>query len=190
MEKEINGIPCVSFDFYPSYFVLNNDPNLLLSNPYLTRTNIWAFKEGRDQSWPQAIAEHMISQKLQTMPHVDRTKLTLVCPAASTKEAHTKRFQFFACSVSNHLNLHNGFDHIKILNEKAPKYPPVSGLKTVWDMEHDLQFDADFFAGKDIILFDDIITTGDTMRAFIDKLRDLGANPVLCGSLLYTPKVY
>lgn len=190
MEFDIKGVPSVHFDFYPSNYVLNNDPSLLISNPYLTRNNIWEFKAGLNQDWPKALVERMIGIKLQSMPNVDKTKLTLVCPPASTKDANTRRFQFFSSSVSNHLNIQNGFDHIKILNEKSPKYPPSNATHTIWDMEQDLQFDADFFAGKDIILFDDIVTTGDTMSAFIDKLKDLGANPVLCVSLLYTPKVY
>ena len=57
-------------------------------------------------------------------------------------------------------------------------------------MESDLQFDSDFFEGKKVILFDDIVTSGDSMRAFIYKLRSLGAKPVLCMSLLYTPKIF
>ena len=34
-------------------------------------------------------------------------------------------------------------------------------------MEQDLEFTPGFFEGKDVILFDDIVTTGDTMRDFI-----------------------
>ena len=57
-------------------------------------------------------------------------------------------------------------------------------------MAQDLAFNQAFFAGKDVILFDDIVTSGDTMRDFINKMRELGANPLLCLSLLYTPKIF
>ena len=51
MEFDIKGVPSVHFDFYPSNYVLNNDPSLLISNPYLTRNNIWEFKAGLNQGF-------------------------------------------------------------------------------------------------------------------------------------------
>ena len=76
---------------------------------------------------------------------------------------------------------------ITINKDKAPKYQYINGLSSEWDMSQDLQFDEQFFVGKDIILFDDIVTTGETMFAFYTKLRALGANILFCASLLYTP---
>ena len=38
-----------------------------------------------------------------------------------------------------------------------------------------LQFDRDFFKGRYVILFDDIITRGDSMSSFKEKMQQLGA---------------
>ena len=190
MEHIINQLPNVPYvhvGYYPSNYVLENDPNVVLTDPYLLRSLIWKFKSGQDQTWPLAIAEQMIAQKLQSLPNIDRSKLALVCLPASTQIDNINRFQDFSIRLSNYLGLNNGFDHITINKDKAPKYQYINGLSSEWDMSQDLQFDEQFFVGKDIILFDDIVTTGETMFAFYTKLRALGANILFCASLLYTP---
>ena len=46
-----------------------------------------------------------------------------------------------------------------------------------------LDFDEEYFKGKNILLFDDLLTRGDSMRKFGRKLTSLGAN-VIAGVLI------
>ena len=48
-------------DYYPSEFVLNNKPDILLSEPSLTHDNIMKFKQGIGQEWPIELVENSIN---------------------------------------------------------------------------------------------------------------------------------
>lgn len=190
--NKIDDIEHLYFEYYPSNFVLEVNPALIGCNPQTIRNIAWDFKEGKDQNWPLILVEQTIKNKLPSLPITNRDNLTLVCPPASKISTNNQRFLRFTYDLCHSLKMQNGFDHIKIINEKEPKhqYNTPAGAKTTWDMAQDLEFTPGFFEGKDVILFDDIVTTGDTMRDFIKKMKELGANPLLCLSLLYTPKIF
>ena len=173
-----NVVDFAFFDYYPSDFVITNAQNLIWNDYKLVRENIYNFRDGKDQSWPKAIIQKLIFQKLVSLISSQKIKpdcanWALVCPPASTKESNEDRFKDISqnlCSFFN--NLQNGFDHIEIVNEKEPKYieDKLNNKEhTTWDIEQDLKFDEEFFKGKNIILFDDIVTTGETMLQFICK---------------------
>lgn len=72
----------------------------------------------------------------------------------------------------------NAFPHITVLKEREPRHIG----STVFSFE-DYHFDEEFFRYKNVLLFDDIITRGDSMRAFKWKLEQLGANVIAGMSL-------
>ncbi|MDT3662884.1 MAG: phosphoribosyltransferase [Anaerobiospirillum sp.] len=189
MESTICDVHFEYFDYYPSSYIQSSNPNVLLSEPKLASDNIKKFKQGIGQEWPIELVENSINNLGLQEPNVDKSNIAFVCLPASKKANHEARFKNFSESICKYLGIQNGFDHLTIINEKDPKYSPFA-TKRNWNMESDLQFDSDFFEGKKVILFDDIVTSGDSMRAFIYKLRSLGAKPVLCMSLLYTPKIF
>lgn len=203
----INDVEFHYFTLYPSEFVVNNaNPvNGYISSDYkLVRKNLNNFKSGIEQSWPTAIIQDLIYVSLINLHITEDSDIVLLCPPASSKESNTDRFEKLSSSICNFINnqaffynkikLHNAFTHIEIINEKSPKYTDEGELtkfsKTTWNLDKDLKFDSDFFNGKRVILLDDIVTTGQTMVDFIDKLNQLGAKPILCLSLFYTPKVF
>ena len=198
-EYTIANIIYTFFDYYPSDFVLTYSQHMIWNDYKLVRENIYKFRDGIDQAWPKAIIQHIIHKKLISLIDAKTIELNtdnwaLVCPPASTKEANEIRFKDICQNLCHFFaKLQNGFDHIEIINEKEPKYieDKLNDKEhTTWDIDQDLKFDEEFFKGKDIILFDDIVTTGETMTQFIYKLKQLGANPILCASILYTPKIF
>ncbi len=192
--NEIDGIKHYSFASYPSYFVRTYATNLLSIDPSITTNLVWKFKNGIDQDWPLVMVSHEIHRELQalTLAGMSRDNIALVCLPASTNTVNEQRHRNFSHKLCEFLGLQNGFDYITIINPKEPKYGLNGQINQggIWNMAQDLAFNQAFFAGKDVILFDDIVTSGDTMRDFINKMRELGANPLLCLSLLYTPKIF
>lgn len=203
----INDVEFHYFTLYPSEFVVNyaNPLDRYISSDYkLVRKNLNNFKTGIEQSWPTAIIQDLIYSNLTNLLSIDDSDIVLLCLPASSKESNTDRFEKLSSDICDFINnqafffnkikLHNAFTHIEIINEKSPKYTDEGELtkfsKTTWNLDKDIKFDSDFFKGKKVILLDDIVTTGQTMVDFIDKLNQLGAKPILCLSLFYTPKVF
>lgn len=185
----IDGITHVYFGFYPSYFVMNNRPEMIPGDHNLIINNINDFKNGIGQETAIELVKIQINNLVLQNPNLDKRSVVFVCLPASQQAKNEIRFKSFSHSVCSELKIQNGFNHINIFKGKDEKHLK-GAARPDWDMESDLRFDDGFFAGKKVILFDDIVTSGDTMRSFIYKFINLGAKPVLCMSLLYTPRVY
>ena len=195
----IANVDFVFFDYYPSPFVEDHARLYTFCDHQLVRESIYKFRDGKEQSWPTIILQKLLVKEVisliaskQIDPKTDNWALAF--PPASSKDSNTARFKEFTTNICGlFTKLQNSFDHIEIVKEKEPKYinDKLNPKEhTTWDLDQDLKFDIDFFKGKNIILFDDVVTTGKTMYDFIIKLKQLEANPVLCLSILYTPKVY
>lgn len=102
--------------------------------------------------------------------------LTLVCIPASTVDSNRTRYKQFSHDLCSKLNMKNGFKHISIVKEKEPSH--LGGRD-----EAIYEFDRKFFSGKKIVLFDDVVTRGSSMRSFIESLEDAGADVVCCMSI-------
>ena len=141
------------------------------------RKKIWDFKDGdeNEQEW----AINAVTEVLEIGDYngISNPKLTIVCIPASTIDSNDRRFKSFSSKICEKLCLNNGFDHIKIVKEKIPKH--ISGVES----ETELEIDPFFFAGKDIILFDDVVTKGHSMYKLMQQLQAVNATTVLCLSL-------
>ena len=67
----------------------------------------------------------------------------------------------------------NAYNHINVIRCGEEKKFGGQGIET-----SNLSFDADFFANKNVIIFDDIITKGESMLRFKRKLEALGATVI------------
>ena len=67
----------------------------------------------------------------------------------------------------------NAFNHLKVTRAKAEKH--TGGSSFSQDM---LEFDKDFFKDKYVLLFDDVITSGSSMKSFKSKLQELGSTVI------------
>lgn len=174
----ISGVPHVFLYYYiPKRYTDHNFPAF---TPEIRdiQHKIWFFKDGMEQEW----AVNALANVLNTLGYTGHThqNLALACIPASTRRANNLRYAYFSEVICQHLNLYNGFDHVKIIKEKEPNH--CTGVAT----ELELNFDANFFAGKNVIVFDDIVTKGHSMYKFIQNLRAVKATPIVCLSLGYT----
>lgn len=108
--------------------------------------------------------------------------LTLVCVPASSKVSNQKRYKNFMDYVCDSTSLDNSYEHISIIKEKTPKH-----LGGTDDMVY--QLDADYFQGKQVIIFDDLWTTGSSilkMKRLLENLEAKVVCVVTLGKTMYT----
>ena len=94
------------------------------------------------------------------------TNMVFVCVPASTQEQNQSRYARFCERVSELTGIANGFTHVKVL----------SGTQVI-------DFDAEYFNGKNVLVMDDVVTTGTSYALFANQLETFGAN-VLGGFFL------
>lgn len=135
------------------------------------REKIYKFKEGENDT-VRNFAE--VISKLLNKQIIDHNSVFCVIPA-STKSKTRKRFKKFAKIVSRNLKFKNGFSYIKNLKDRPAKH--VS--RTNEDILDYLKFNPKKFQGKTVILFDDIITTGNSFIKIANTLKAYGALDVI-----------
>lgn len=138
---------------------------------------VWDFKNtpGKTSSEDhQAALEKaipLVKQKLvNTFGEESLKYLTLVCIPASSQQKTKLRYEEFSTLICNELGMNNAYSHITVVTEKEERRSGGTSIDT-----SKLNFDDGFFDGKYILLFDDIITRGDSMRTFKTKMESLGA---------------
>ena len=103
----------------------------------------------------------------------DITKLTFVCLPASSATVNQRRYAKFSADLCSKLGMSNGFGHITVFEDGEAKH--TGGVKQV-----QVSYDDSFFSNKYILLFDDIITQGNTMMHYRRELECRGGH-VICG---------
>ena len=141
---------------------------------------VWDFKNtpGKTSSsdHDKALAKiiPMVKNKLATTFGADNLKyLTFVCIPASSQLKTQARYEEFSNRLCEELGMINAYTHITVIKEKEERRSGGTSINTAM-----LSFDEDFFKGKYVLLFDDIITRGDSMRTFSRKMQSLGAKVV------------
>lgn len=150
------------------------------------RELIWCFKNDSDDYSD----EEYLRAKQRVFNYVKRVltdcfgsdvkKLCLVCVPCHSAEVTERRWKELSNDLCDDMGMTNGFDHIKYKNDAdhpshwgGHTYPSVS-------------FDKQFFAGRNVVLLDDLITSGQTIRKTRDNLENVGANTVLAITLAKT----
>jgi hypothetical protein len=156
-----------------------------LSQEYLkVRLLVWHFKNDSPHITEQMHNEALDSVVILLSEILKRTfgellnNLTLVCIPASNKETHIKRYEEFSTRICSSLGMQNAFPYISILKDKTPKH--LGGNESI-DMSY--SFDKDYFVNKNIILFDDIMTSGNSFTKFAKKLTSCQSNVIAAISI-------
>lgn len=95
--------------------------------------------------------------------------LTLVCIPASTSEKTIARFKEFAQVVTTDTGMTDGFNHVHVAVDAESKHLTNQPLYTL---------DEEWFAGRNVLLFDDIMATGGSIKSFARQMTTAGANVV------------
>lgn len=167
----------------PYYFFFYYIPKRLTDNYVFSDESIkvqhyvWNFKDGINQEIFIKLIIKKIKDSFKTT-----NNLSFICIPASTVISNIYRYKHFSDEVCKALGMSNSFDHVKIITEKEPKH--ISGIETF----SELQFDLEYFKDRSFVVFDDVVTKGNSMRRFIAQLESLGANVVACISIAQTYK--
>lgn len=133
------------------------------------RSLIYNFKDGKAHS---GVAD-LIQRKLRsTFLEDDIHSFTFVCIPASTRNVNEARYSSFSKDVCEKLGMRNGFPHVHITKERTAAH--LGGTDTA-----EYSFDESFFKGAKVILFDDIVTRGGSMKHFKSYMENNGAT-VIC----------
>ncbi len=100
-------------------------------------------------------------------------ELVFVCIPASNQLENIIRYEAFSKDLSQDMCMINAYPHITFKEDRG-----VKQIQNESDSLDRLQFDEQFFKGKNVLLFDDIMVTGYSFAHFANKLSSLGANIV------------
>lgn len=165
---------------YLFYYYPKNSEIVATQEDWNNRWIVWNFKNDPARIPSSAHANTlnkvipMIKNKLlSTFSEESLKYLTFVCIPASSQAKTQARYEEFSSRMCDELGMINAYPHITVTEERLEKH--LGGTSTDTDK---LSFDNDFFNGKYVLLFDDVITRGDSMNTFKRKMESLGATVV------------
>ncbi|MDE6792378.1 MAG: phosphoribosyltransferase, partial [Muribaculaceae bacterium] len=172
---KIKGIP---FDYFWHYY----SKSALNSNQNNRNKEIFEFKDGRPVS---QIYDLLYAKLFETFNKEDLCELTFVCVPASSYFRNSRRYESFSNEVCKKTGMRNGYFHITIGEERTPKH------STSTHVTEDIGYflDRNFFKGALIVLFDDIVTTGQSIYDIKEMLEAAGAEVICAISIGKTIKL-
>lgn len=148
------------------------------------RRLIWTFKNDPDKEISSERHEHALKVLIRRLFFAlqndfsgseNMSYLTFVCIPASTRAKNEARYRDFSERLCNVTCMENGFDHIHIVKDGLSKNSPDN--TTGHSIQPVVKFD-DWFKDKYVLLFDDVITKGNTMLKYKAMLEKKGATVV------------
>ena len=143
----------------------------------VARQIVWDFKDGNHY---EAVAQ-MTAKRLVEHFGEQVRNIVFSCVPASTSEKHEHRYKDFSSRVCELSGAVNGYEHVRVTNDR-PEVHKNRKKKDV-QIQENVIYDEDFFKGKRILVFDDIITRGHSYANFANRLEMFGAE-VLGGFFL------
>jgi hypothetical protein len=102
-------------------------------------------------------AIELIAHKIKKTFGDNASQLTLVCIPASTEETTCRRFEIFSEEVCKICGMDSGYSHI------------------LFQTDGSYIFDEGFFKSRPVLLMDDIIASGASVRRFAQNISESGA---------------
>lgn len=141
------------------------------------RKMIWNFKDGK--SYLNVAA--LIADKLQKTFGEEVKNVVFACVPASSADKNELRYKDFSLAVCQFSGAINAYEHIRVVGERLAVHERFDS-KSIKEVQV-IEFDKDFFRGKKILVFDDILTKGFSYARFACQLEKLGGE-VLGGFFL------
>lgn len=153
------------FDYLPTKYKAS-------TRDWQIRNFIWAFKDGKC-TVPTA---KLVAKKIREQFGTEAGNIVFACIPASSQLKNEIRYKEFSKEVSRLTGVANAYDHIKVEGERLAVHESKLG-KHVNNVQT-INFDTDFFKGKKVLVFDDVITRGYSYARFACHLEALGASVV------------
>ena len=141
------------------------------------RQIVWDFKDGNEYEEVAIMTANRLIKQFGNQV----CNIVFSCVPASTAEKHEIRYKGFSNRVCELSGAMNGYDYVKVVNERVEVHK--NRKKKDFKVEENVEFDEGFFNGKQILVFDDVITRGKSYENFANKLETFGAE-VLGGFFL------
>ena len=136
------------------------------------RNLIYKFKSGRKEA--ANFAADLIVRLMWNRYGHKCNEYTIVCVPASSNAEYRHRFSYFSHVVACRCQQENAMKHIQILGKREALHRTANHVVQDNSNYH-VVFDKEFFAGRKVIIFDDLVTTGATAENFASLLQDAGA---------------
>lgn len=134
---------------------------------------ILGFKDGRN-----VYSRIFARQMARALSEIDMSDVVVVCVPASTRYSHVRRWKQFSAMLCRLTGAVDGFDRVQVSGSR--KRAHVTGdYELATNIKHYVHVDADFFKEKNVLVIDDIYTTGQSSRAFIGAMEAAGATVVM-----------
>ena len=170
---------CLRYNYLLRYYPTTCDIDATESE-WADRWTVWNFKNtpGKTSSSDhQRALDTVIPQiksKLISTFGSDALKcLTLVCIPASSADKTQARYKDFSNRLCRETGMNNAYDKMQVVSSSSEKKFGGSGISA-----NNVSFDASYFRGKYVLLFDDVITKGDSMLRFKKRMEELGATVI------------
>ena len=159
------GIPV----FFLYYYLPKSSSLSPNSTEEWARDFIWEFKDGDN-------SEDVADQVIKVLKHFflpsTLSNMTFVCIPASTEDKNQIRYEWFSNHVASECDMWDGYDHITLKYDREAAH--LGGESSF----SNLKFESSWFRGKNVIIFDDILTTGNSIRNMANRLKSYGANVI------------
>lgn len=166
-QTELDGTACYYIhDYYPSHC------GRVRIERERARHSVYAFKDGEKPSlWAKIFS--LCLEQLPAFQEI-RENAVLIPVPASTRARNVQRYARFCRILSNILKIEDGFRAIWIAQDREQMKGRTRG-----DKLENVEFNAKYVRGKDVILCDDVTTTGQSLVQMKRKMMELGAKSVM-----------
>lgn len=164
INRQFRKFMYTAFEYLPTRYKAN-------AEQWKVREFIWAFKDGKE--WARNGAANIVASQIMKKYGNEIGDVIFACVPASSQQKNINRYMLFSELVCNSTGMKNAFDHITIEHDRLALHETERG-KGIHEVSV-LSFDKEFFKGKRVFIFDDIITRGFSYARFANHLESLGA---------------
>jgi len=156
------------FDYYPDRLIDSENFTLIDKN---NRKKVFDFKSGyKFEDMANNISE-LIKIYFNTK---DRNETYFIPIPASTEEKHDRRYRKFCKKVSEITGVRNGNGLARNKYDRKSIHSETNGIFSIDNIRIDRNV-----RGKKVVLFDDIITTGNQFKKITNKIEKYGGKVIM-----------
>lgn len=137
------------------------------------RRMVKRFKRG-DKSTVLKQAENM-AEMIKRLGY-DSPDYTLLCVPASSEHKHEKRYKLFSNALCMLTGMTNGYDFVQVHGKRDAIHKSVGRI--IRNNDQRICVNECELYGRNVIIFDDVITTGKSFASFALRIEQAGANVV------------